>query len=893
MIGAAGILQQIHGYQGGHGLLRGNVKLSREDQDLVDRLSDISGPLRPGEGFEPYLTTYPLPSEQFYVVARTWQDIDAPRAGCVLTSSVFVPMDLWAKSDSILDLIAEIPRPARSELGTPANPTQKLSLGTLQERRLPELIEALFLETRRSIVVFDSKDAEAIALRVLMALWPSRRQTFATCTRSLSPRKLKGRDFDLVFAPIDARSRFSDWTGRRIETTAQPSEARHRWTAGLVETIFGRGQPNLASWDELGVLDGDKIGDEGALRLSLMWRELEAKAQSTPNAVLGMLDILNSHSVRPTTARERIEPLVTNAIDLARRHQPSEATWRFYVNLLGKFSDRLPSRKTIRALRTASERLATDDPGSAVSALGDLQGQGRDIPAVLAAGIGDGLSRRSLCDSPSSQFGDIGKRGLLRLIAYSKRFSTALADKIRGCPAEWTWATIDALEAPDIDLVKRARRNLLPVLNSPAHAPLLTPLLNDVKPTEFRAIIHTVAKATNFDVEAFDQPIVGAARSTASVRMLCKAVMEYPQSEGADRLLGHALRLAPPDVVWLTSTIPLPRGQDILASVLDRADDGMIQTLMQDLPASSATFDWLLISPQDNARRIVRLLRSGQVTPRHFVEIGLQIHTFLDMSEKSRIEIDILKRALGELPSDDPIDLVRILDELTEQVDVNDFVLLLTQPTANQDRIKANIAALSVSPEHVLRKAALRIDQLTSRLISRGTHTFDEATFVRWADLIQYSRSISPQSHLNASIEALAYALKQTRRPLSSLIVVAFPTVYRQLLESKGDSDFEFLPSLLVLPLTFFADWDRAKTARRELVDSFLGSNWPPAHLMLAAIDAAIGQKILRRMSRTRNGASYIERIWKDADSLPSHKMHAVRDAISRFNKHPRMEDWD
>jgi hypothetical protein len=754
-------------------------------------------------------------------------------------------------------------------------------------------VEALFLESRRPIVVFDSPDAEPIALRVLTALWPSRRKSFATCTRCLSPRRLKGREFDLVFAPSEVRSRFSDWTGRRIDAVERPSEGRHRWTAALVETIFGDGQPNLASWDELGILEGDEVGDESALRLSLMWRELEAKAQSTPNAVLGMLDILNSHSVRPAIAREHLEPLVANAVDLALRNQPAEATWRFYVNLLGKFSDRLPSRKTIRELRTASERLAADDPASAVSALRDLGGQGRDVPAVLAAGIGDGLSRHSLCDTPSSQFVDIGKRDLLRLVAYSKRFSTSLADGIRRCPAEWTKASVDALEAPDLDLVKRARRNLLPVLNSATHAPLLDPLLNDVTPNELPAIIRTVAKATNFTVEAFDRPIVGAARSAAGTRKLREAVLEAPYSEGADRLLGHTLRFDPQDVAWLTSTVLPARGRGILADVLDRADDATIQTLMRDASASTAALDWLLGEPHHHAPRVVRLLRSGLVAPRPFVEIGLQIHTFLNPVEKSRLEIEILKRALGELPSDDPINLVRILEELSGQVEASDLVLLLTQPHANQERIKANVAAVSAAHEQFRRKAASRVDQLTTRLISRGTHAFDEATFIRWADLIQYSRSISNQSHLNASIEALSYAFKHTRSPLSALIVVTFPTVYRQLLASKGDSDFEFLPALLMFPLTFFTDWDRAKTVRRELVDSFLDSTWPPANLILAALDADIDQKILRRVSRSRGGASYIEDVWRDAGRLKGRQMHAVRDAITRFNEHPRFEDWD
>ena len=48
--------QQLHGYRNGHQLLSSSAKLSKADQDLVDRLSDVAGPLRPGEHFDSYLT---------------------------------------------------------------------------------------------------------------------------------------------------------------------------------------------------------------------------------------------------------------------------------------------------------------------------------------------------------------------------------------------------------------------------------------------------------------------------------------------------------------------------------------------------------------------------------------------------------------------------------------------------------------------------------------------------------------------------------------------------------------------------------------------------------------------------------------------------------------------
>ena len=90
------IHQQLHGYRNGHQLLETSVRLDEKDQDLIDYLSDISGPLRPSERFDTYISAYPLPSQKYYALARTEQDLNAPRAGCVITKTLLVPMDFWA-----------------------------------------------------------------------------------------------------------------------------------------------------------------------------------------------------------------------------------------------------------------------------------------------------------------------------------------------------------------------------------------------------------------------------------------------------------------------------------------------------------------------------------------------------------------------------------------------------------------------------------------------------------------------------------------------------------------------------------------------------------------------------------------------------------------------------
>ena len=84
--------RQVHGYRQGHQLLAASAQLPKEDQSVIDRLSDVAGPLRPRERFESYLTAYPLPSGESFVLARTWQDLTVARAGCVRTLSLILSL---------------------------------------------------------------------------------------------------------------------------------------------------------------------------------------------------------------------------------------------------------------------------------------------------------------------------------------------------------------------------------------------------------------------------------------------------------------------------------------------------------------------------------------------------------------------------------------------------------------------------------------------------------------------------------------------------------------------------------------------------------------------------------------------------------------------------------
>lgn len=67
---------------------------------------------------------------------------------------------------------------------------------------------------------------------------------------------------------------------------------------------------------------------------------------------------------------------------------------------------------------------------------------------------------------------------------------------------------------------------------------------------------------------------------------------------------------------------------------------------------------------------------------------------------------------------------------------------------------------------------------------------------------------------------------------------------------------------LLPIPM----DIDKRKDARRELVDAFLQSNWPPSDLALAGHRAKVLPKILARLRQLRH-ADYIRWMALDLDT--------------------------
>lgn len=222
--------QAVYGQvKGGHGVraVSGDRALATE---LASRL-DLPDTAPPGADWSPFVSGFPY--RDWYVIARTFRDPNATRAGMVLSHAIFAPIDAIVGTSDL--------RPIFRLLVT--EPTAPASLSTLNivfnESPLPVVPElpatAAALVTRGvtgPVVRVGHQDFEALVVSLWGQLWPAIRRGFAF--------RLSFGPGDLVEAPLPA-------------LVCTPTSLAARWQGHRLLDRFAGGPVSLAS----GMLHGD------------------------------------------------------------------------------------------------------------------------------------------------------------------------------------------------------------------------------------------------------------------------------------------------------------------------------------------------------------------------------------------------------------------------------------------------------------------------------------------------------------------------------------------------------------------------------------------------------------------------------------------------------------
>lgn len=861
--------RQIHGYRQGHQLLAASVQLCKEDQSAIDRLSDVAGPLRPRERFAPYLTAYPLPSGEDYVLAQTWQDLTVARAGCVRTLSLIFSAADWGGAESLspfFDLLAISQLPADADATRAiVCPAAATTLPFVPDFDGSELLEALFLEDPRPVVVFGEPSADLVTMRLLTALWPSMRRRFALSTFALSPRKVGGRDFDLVFAPKDARAKFADWSGRRVDGRS-PQTARHRWTATIISRVFDQPQPRLLSLQELGLVGGDgkDVDNAASLRIALLWDELLGKLETAPTATLGLLDIANSGKVRDLLALNLLGPLLSKAILSGSLTLPDAEAWDFLSALVRKMHGRsMPEGES--ALGEAVERLAGRAPEGAIALLSqtDTQGIFRGLLPRMSEGIGNsfaGRAKRALLSAEAEVLG--------RLVAEGRALAEHVAED-----ASLVSRLGKVLPTLDPSLLKDLAKNFLPYLVSDWQLPAAEPLVMQLDGQQLALAMRHLGDANDLEASRIAELTIRRARGIGAKDTVRSALADLPGSSRRDAMLVLTLDASINDVNWLLDDPRLTGSvtSHLLIQLLRKADELQFATVICDARIGNTVLRIVEVGAVDLIQRIIF---TDNVALDLFVRAVNIAFAQAGADEKMQIAERALNRCLGSrFGGDEFAFLTSMLNAIGQRLDGAWAARLGLSPVVQKSVASRNMVAFHQAAQPTRLRFIWAITEVAQVLQSRRNFDLDAAAAQACAHFLYEAEKVTPGAAVASAGHLVPMLMRQGQDPVSPMIAAAFPMIYREL--AKQDD----VPELLKF-FPFF-DWDRCKVARQELITAFMSSSWMPGDFALTACRCEDVGKIFRKTAKAYGGEAYLTRVIEDLLRVPDGCRKAVEEVIS------------
>lgn len=864
---------QIHKYKNGHQLVASTTELGRSDQDTIDRLSDISGQLRPGEVFAPYFTCYSVPSEKYFVIARTWQDLSAPRAGCVLTKSIIIEMKDWENSPMVYSFFNAL-LISNFDMNFP-NISMDNRMDIIKQEidgPIEELIESLFLEQRKPILIFDCCDEEQIIMRLYKVLWPNLRNKFAVCTFALAPRSVNNRPFDLLFSSSIMRTRFSDWKGRRIEgASVNRKSARHRWTRELTDRIFKNKVPQLYDKSELSLFNYIQNVDESTLRLSLLWDELlnKAKFESSPIAILGLLDIINSQTIFANALYKNLEPYILSAINNAYDELDPNEAWKFYAGLLVKHKRKLMGREMLFQVKSACISLTTSNPEVAIEFIADFNPSSESIPSMLYASIGIGLSKSYFDNFLSLVYNKIPPNLGLKLLAASREYAKMIMDFIQDGESHLNKNIEISLRDSNTKALQRAKVNLMHYVRTPSHFNVLITIIVDATEAQFLRILKTLAINTKFAFREFDSIILQASEKFKAFDFLMRLVVIYADRDKGDELLVKLFVLYPELIIEYLSThnISSITKSNVICETFNRVPNSQLSHLYRNRKLSKELLSVLVNNNKCIQEKLAEFILISDLIIGEALESFNRLHVDIINSVSQDSLLDLIRRSFTITT---PNSLIPVLEKLN-QAQSDFLVFRLFDSRIEIDNIKIIFETLlnaSMFKKSMTRHVDVVSEMLAKQLPDNISNEFAEG----WIELLHFTNDSDKRRR--ASFEMLGYVFRKNVTDPTSLILTSFPIVYGSFLQGKT------LAKSIVYWV--FTDWDKCRTLRYDLVDRYLNSKWPLLGLFQVAKKSGILKDIVYILSNSKKGKLFMKLAYGEILNAP----HSADKAIMKELKH-------
>lgn len=835
------IAQTLHGYDDGHRLLaRGGDLLDREVA-LLDRLTDLTGYIPPGFDFDDYLSGYSC--GRYYALARTWHDRTGARRGTVLTHALLLPAgrpiggsleglaSLFRRPDSPIDRDAY-----RSTLEF--RETTEVAPDALDETETAVLARLLSPREHPLLWLGEAQPERRLA-RLWASLPPIWRSKLTFCTMALGVPRHPAALFDLLFAPVEARTAFTGHVPKNLRVDLlEPELGQRMFSGGFAGQGVGEVQiewtKRLMRW-----CDRMSVAPRTLRELATLERvrELEPLAHERVTAARSRMDL--ALHLWPDLSEE--QPLSTQLLDDLLDTQP---TAEGGPRPLWELTELL-RRPLFRA------RIARDAAYAARAS--------RTIEAEVLARLsrhGDGAweALPSLLDVTSSQtpLAEALRRGLERaVIALAEHDpNTLFAVRIEGLP--------ESLYVPLLVSAVRAvpGARLLDVVTPLAEArergrnvtSAWVVLRERTWDGDDLTLVDALTKAEEADESTLHRLMSWAQRTRRSAIELSSVLARFP----AAVRLAWALDCAEPSIrdvaiqvgldAWSEQSLPL---SSLISLAKGRpSGDAVVRRALRSTP-SDARRD-ALRSEHELARSLAREHLAGASG----AEVGELFDDSLCVLFESASGVSALQRVVAEAPSSEGRDrvaregLARAFDAhvdpsasgdpLVEWLDLEPTRACLAQ--ASLDELRSWLSGTREVGRQLPRIArCVRLSLSRKRGEGPWLASLLALPMRRaWAgdldaaaeDLCEVLRIAHAADAKSLAAECLVAVRRDSPRRGNLLVIATFPRIYPELLDRERD------------PLSSagwsWSGWDRAREWRRWLTDTWLSMRWPPADLLLA-----------------------------------------------------------
>ena len=909
--------QLLHGYRGGHGQIAASTRLGERDSELVTRLSDLSGSLSSGIKLDPYLTVYRLPSRKYFALARTWPDPEAPRAGCVLTHTILIPIEEWAAFPSVrfIDRLFKNPRLApdhdfSAPLDLSSRGAAKPSTSIEVDFSTAEIfVSRYFGQGLRPVVWFNVDDSEDYLWRLLEHLWPSLRSAFSCCTFSLQQRTLEDGPFDLLFAPVPVYSRFTKLSAEHLiepaidRTTSKASF--EPWCQYWAKALFSS-EPGLPSkeselpiWNELGE-------DPTAIRKLSLVHELRLRAKESPTAGAGAIDVVESLAHDPAAAVVLKRQVFADAIEAAAAAQPAEAalnSLRLIDDRLGRESFRDIAPDFEKRLSSATAEVTMKEPEAALQIsrtwLTDSVAGGK---SAFAQGVIMGL-RRLASGEPSRlvilrSFPDVAAE-LFRLEpTFGGTYLQVGGSQARGVLIDWLSST------QDMETLRLVRKSILSSGQHLDDEALLSPLLRDLRGDDVEETLSMLSKLSDSFSKQTVRSVVADRISSVYpgvVRQWAVGISRWPA--GVSEIVASTY---PPsrhgfNEILEETKYDSARRVQVLAVMLRDQLSGSCPYWLRELVSQDASIiRALLLADSEVSDTVEAVLFKllNEVPDLPFAKSADLLESVLAFDGRPVFPklLDSAMRSAIVCYVTDAGDAAQNFLNHPEtyrwlsNVSGSQLTALLVRGSASgTDAVARAWRWMAEAPSALYQRQPSPLPELCDSLLTCVRRSFPQGVQDSINKMLKRSRTEAGVEvrHI-LSGKMLRFALDNTRFPLGAVVAEAFADVYA--IAIRKDSR----PPSFLSALFGAYDWDRGKDLRASLVDAFQRSTWAPGDLAVAASNAGILPKIFKRLHRVTRGDDYIKTMLQDLSQRNDPNLLKVTDHLKSLAMNPDFyEEWD